>query len=94
MKKIELIRKLSELDRRGVYVMARRDIEKLFPEEGEKAMEKSLQRRVADGLLQRGQRAIPTHPQPAKIAGSPNRSPRHQGLRRKAHREAWVLSHC
>ncbi|NHZ88164.1 hypothetical protein F2P45_03865 [Massilia sp. CCM 8733] len=62
MKKIELIRKLSELDRRGVYVMARRDIEKLFPEEGEKAMEKSLQRMVADGLLQRVAKGLYLNP--------------------------------
>ncbi|AMO92743.1 hypothetical protein CFter6_0012 [Collimonas fungivorans] len=62
MKKIELIRKLSELDRRGVYVLARRDIEKLFPDEGEKAMEKSLQRMVADGLLQRVAKGLYLNP--------------------------------
>lgn len=62
MKKIELIRKLTELDRRGVHVLARRDIEKLFPDEGEKAMEKSLQRMVADGLLQRVARGLYVNP--------------------------------
>lgn len=60
--KIELIRKLSELDRRGVHVLARRDIEKIFPDEGEKAMEKSLQRMVADGLLQRVARGLYLNP--------------------------------
>lgn len=62
MKKMELFRKLSELDRRGVHVLARRDIEKLFPEEGEKAMEKSLQRMVADGLLQRVAKGLYVNP--------------------------------
>ncbi|HAT30684.1 MAG TPA: hypothetical protein DCW29_07465 [Janthinobacterium sp.] len=62
MKKIELIKKLAELDRRGVHVMARRDIEKLFPDEGEKAMEKSLQRMVADGLLQRVAKGLYLNP--------------------------------
>ena len=62
MKKMALFRKLSELDKRGVYVLARRDLEKLFPEEGEKAMEKSLQRMVADGLLQRVAKGLYVNP--------------------------------
>ena len=62
MKKIALFRKLSELDKRGVYVLARRDLEKLFPEEGEKAMEKSLQRMVADDLLQRVAKGLYVNP--------------------------------
>jgi predicted transcriptional regulator of viral defense system len=62
MKKMELFRKLSELDKRGVYVLARRDLEKLFPEEGDKAMEKSLQRMVADDLLQRVAKGLYVNP--------------------------------
>lgn len=62
MKKIELIRKLAELDRRGIHILPRRDIEKLFPEEGSKAMEKSLQRMVADGLLQRVAKGLYLNP--------------------------------
>lgn len=62
MTKIELIRRLAELDRRGIYVLPRRDIEKLFPEEGEKAMEKSLQRMAADGLLQRVAKGLYVNP--------------------------------
>ncbi len=62
MKKIELIRKLSELDRRGIHILARRDIEKLFPDEAEKAMEKSLQRMVSDGLLQRVAKGLYLNP--------------------------------
>ena len=39
MKQIEFIRRLAELDRHGIYVLARPDVEKLFPEEPDKAME-------------------------------------------------------
>lgn len=69
MTKIEMIRRLAELDRRGVYVLARRDIEKLFPDESEKAMEKSLQRLVTDGLLQRVAKGLYVNP----AASSKNR---------------------
>ena len=62
MTKIELIRKLSELDRRAIHVLARRDIEKMFPDEGEKSMEKSLQRMVSDGLLQRVAKGLYLNP--------------------------------
>lgn len=62
MMKIELIRRLAELDRRGIYVLARRDIEKLFPDEGEKSMEKSLQRMVSDGILQRVAKGLYVNP--------------------------------
>lgn len=62
MKQIELIRKLAELDRHGIYVFARRDVEKLFPEEPDKAMEKSLQRMVAEGLLQRVAKGLYLNP--------------------------------
>ena len=65
MTKIELIRRLAELDRLGIYVLPRRDIEKLFFEEGEKAMEKSLQRMVADGLLQRVAKGLYLNPSAA-----------------------------
>ena len=69
MTKIELIRKLSELDRRSIHVLARRDIEKLFPDEGVKSMEKSLQRMVSDGLLQRVAKGLYVNP----AASSKNR---------------------
>ncbi len=62
MTRIDLIRRLAELDRRGIHVLARRDIEKLFPEEGDKAMEKSLQRMVSDGLLQRVAKGLYVNP--------------------------------
>lgn len=62
MTKIELIHRLAELDRLGINVLARRDIEKLFPEEGDKAMEKSLQRMAADGLLQRAAKGVYVNP--------------------------------
>jgi len=53
MKRMELIRGLHALDRVGAYVLSKRDIEKMFPGEGEKSMEKSLSRMVSDGLLVR-----------------------------------------
>lgn len=53
MKRMELIRGLRALDKVGAYVLSKRDIEKMFPGEGEKSMEKSLSRMVSDGLLVR-----------------------------------------
>jgi predicted transcriptional regulator of viral defense system len=62
MKKIDLIHSLAALDRRGVYVFTKRDIEKMFPQEGEKALEKSLHRMVADGLLVRAAKGLYVNP--------------------------------
>ncbi len=62
MKGKELGRRLADLDRRGAYVLARRDIEKLFPDESEKAMDKSLARMVADGVLQRVAKGLYVNP--------------------------------
>lgn len=53
MKRMELIRGLRDLDQVGSYVLLKRDIEKMFPTESEKSMEKSLHRMVSDGLLVR-----------------------------------------
>ena len=53
MNRIEAINKLAALDRVGVYVFSKSDLAKAFPEEKEKALEKSLQRLLADGILQR-----------------------------------------
>ncbi len=53
MNKIEAINKLAALDRVGVYVFSKGDLAKGFPDEKEKAFEKSLQRLVSDGILQR-----------------------------------------
>ena len=58
MKKIEAINKLVTLDQHGVYVLTRGDLAKAFPNEKEKAFEKSLQRLVADGILERVARGI------------------------------------
>ena len=62
MKKMQLIRCLADLDKRGVYVFAKRDIEKMFPDENEKALEKSLQRMVADELLIRAAKGVYVNP--------------------------------
>lgn len=58
MKRMDLFKRLEALERRNVFVLSKKDIEKLFPEEDEKAMEKSLQRMVKDGLLVKAARGI------------------------------------
>lgn len=62
MKKIDALKALKDLDRRGVYVLSKGDLEKLFPEEQEKAFEKSLQRLVADGILERVTKGVYLNP--------------------------------
>ncbi|MDE2423438.1 MAG: hypothetical protein KGN31_04425 [Betaproteobacteria bacterium] len=58
MKRMELITSLTSLERRGVFVFTKKDLEKLFPTEDEKSMEKSLQRMAKDGLLIKAARGI------------------------------------
>jgi predicted transcriptional regulator of viral defense system len=58
MNRIDLINHLAELERRSVFVLSKKDLEKLFPNEAEKAMEKSLQRMVKDGLLVKATRGV------------------------------------
>lgn len=58
MKLTDAIKKLRELDLHGIYVLDRSDIEKLFPDEKEKALEKSLQRLVNEGVLDRACKGI------------------------------------
>lgn len=65
MKKIDLIHRLAALDKNGIYVLSKSDIEKMFPNEDAKAMEKSLQRMVADRLLIRAARGIYVNPSAA-----------------------------
>lgn len=62
MKKIEAINALKALDHKGIYVLTRSDIAKMFPEEQEKALEKSLQRLVTDALLERVAKGIYVNP--------------------------------
>jgi predicted transcriptional regulator of viral defense system len=62
MKNTDMIRMLRELDKRGLYVLARRDIEKMVPDESEKTIERSLQRLVEDGLLVRAARGVYVNP--------------------------------
>lgn len=58
MKHMDLIERLAGLERQGVFILSKKDMEKLFPEEDTKAMEKSLQRMVKDGLLIKAARGI------------------------------------
>ncbi len=58
MKRMDLLYRLSPLERKGIFVYSRRELEKLFPEDDEKAMEKGLQRMCKDGLLVRAARGV------------------------------------
>lgn len=58
MKRMDLLKRLEELERRNVFVLSKKDMEKLFPEEDEKSMEKSLQRMVKGGLLVKAARGV------------------------------------
>ena len=62
MKRLELMQQLSALDREGVYVFSKGDFEKMFPDEQDKAFEKSLQRMVSDGILVRACKGIYVNP--------------------------------
>ena len=62
MNRLSLLQRLAELERRGVFVVAKRDVEKLFPEETAKSMEKSLQRMVRDRLLVKAARGVYVNP--------------------------------
>ena len=53
MTKTEALKALKSLDQQGIYVLSKNDLAKLFPTEQEKAFEKSLQRLVKDGILER-----------------------------------------
>lgn len=53
MNKTDAIKRLAALDRLGVYVFTKGDLAKAFPQENAKALEKSLQRLVSDGILER-----------------------------------------
>lgn len=65
MKRMDLIGRLVELERRGLFVLTKRDIEKLFPDEEKKSLEKSLQRMVKDGLLVKAARGVYVNPSAA-----------------------------
>lgn len=53
MNKVTAMKALQSLDRQGIYVLSKNDLAKLFAQEEGKTLEKSLQRLVADGLLER-----------------------------------------
>jgi len=58
MQKHQALKVLQELDTRGIYVLTTGDLAKAFPEEKDKALEKSLQRLVGDGILERVTRGV------------------------------------
>lgn len=62
MKKGDALKVLKALDRHGVYVLTKADLAKAFPDEQGKALEKSLQRLVADGILERVSKGVYLNP--------------------------------
>lgn len=62
MNKVEAFNTLAKLDRVGIYVFTKSDLAKAFPEEKSKAFEKSLQRLVGDGLLERVAKGVYVNP--------------------------------
>lgn len=58
MKCTELLNHLAQLERWQVIVFTKKDIGKIFPEEDEKALEKSLQRMVKAGVLIKAARGV------------------------------------
>lgn len=65
MRRLDLIEALAALERRGIFVLAKRDIEKLFPTEDGKSLEKSLQRMAKDKLLVKAARGVYVNPSAA-----------------------------
>ena len=53
MKMTDAIKVFKELDQRGMYLFSKSDLEKMFPDEKEKTLEKSLQRLAKEGILER-----------------------------------------
>ncbi len=58
MNRLVLLRRLSPLEQRGIIVFTKRDLEKVFPEDNGKTMEKSLERMCQDQLLVRAARGV------------------------------------
>lgn len=69
MKRMHLIQRLADLDRSGIYVVSRGDIDKMFPTELAKTVETGLSRMVKDGLLERPARGIYLNPSAKSRAG-------------------------
>ena len=62
MRRLDLIKHLARLERLGVYVLLKRDLQEIFSEEDEKSLVKSLQGVVKDGLLVRAARGVYVNP--------------------------------
>lgn len=62
MNKSEALNALKKADHRGLYVFSKGDLWKMFPDEEEKAFQKSLQRLVVDGILERVTKGVYINP--------------------------------
>ncbi len=58
MNRMDLMHALTDMERRNLFVFTRRDMEKMFPDETDKGMEKSLQRMVKNQLLIKAARGV------------------------------------
>jgi predicted transcriptional regulator of viral defense system len=58
MNKVDALKALKTLDQQGLYVFTKGDLAKLFSNESEKAFEKSLQRLVTSGILERASKGV------------------------------------
>ncbi|WP_101676243.1 type IV toxin-antitoxin system AbiEi family antitoxin [Alloalcanivorax mobilis] len=62
MNLLALQKTLHDWDKRGKYVFSHHALRRLFPEESDKAFEKSLTRMVAQGVLKRAARGVYVNP--------------------------------
>ncbi|WP_312283681.1 type IV toxin-antitoxin system AbiEi family antitoxin [Candidatus Igneacidithiobacillus taiwanensis] len=58
MKRMDLLNRLSRLEQKGIVAYSVGDLEKVFPEDDPKSLEKGLQRMTNDGLLVRAARGV------------------------------------
>lgn len=69
MTQSELQKMLNEWDKRGRYVFSRHEIHRLFAQESDKTLDKSLARMVERGLLRRVTRGVYLNPYAASHDG-------------------------
>lgn len=58
MNRLDLLQRLAPFEQKGVVVFSKGDLEKIFPEDNEKTLEKGLQRMRRDDLLTRAARGV------------------------------------
>lgn len=69
MKRADLMDVLYQLDKKGIYVIARAQLAKHFPGDNKKAFTESLNRLVRDGLLVRATKGVFVNPRAHSFDG-------------------------